>query len=101
MLSFPQVMRIGSRRAEVFQSTGEVSLVEARNTQETPRPDILPRYQPFTAFPGMKASSKKNFKCRSRFPDLVVEGNQFYRQIVSLGNQIQPLLEESQPFDWA
>src|ERR1700723_1405296 len=98
MLAFPQVMRIGSRGAEVIQSTREVSFVEARNTQETARPDILPRYQSFAALPRMKASSKKDFKRRSRFPDLVVERNQFYGQIVSLGNEVQPFLEESQPF---
>src|ERR1700722_17145381 len=98
MFSFAQVMRIGSRGDEVFQSTREVSLVEAQNTQETARPDILPRYQAFPTFPGMKASSKKDFERGFRLPDLVVERKQFYRHIVSLGNEIQALLEESQPF---
>src|ERR1700733_10496537 len=96
MLSFAKILRIHSRSVEVFQRLREVAVVEARDPQQAVCPDILTRHQTFAAFPGMKASAKKDFQRFSWLTGLVVERHQFYGQIISLGDEIRAILEESQ-----
>src|ERR1700753_1319446 len=96
MFSFAKVLRIHFRSIEVFQSLREVAVVEAGNPQQAVCPDILTRHQAFTTFPGVEASSKKDFQRSSWLTGLVVQRHELYGQIISLSDKIGAILQESQ-----